>query len=44
MITEQSVNIVLVLGFIFIIFPFLAACFIKAYRGGFIPRIGKKDK
>lgn len=44
MITQQTTNVFLVLGFIFIICPFLLACFYKLYRWGLIPRIGKKDK
>lgn len=42
MITQQMTNIVLVLGFIFLVCPVLLACFYRLYRWGFFPRIGKK--
>lgn len=44
MITQQMVNIVLWIGIIFVILPFVFVFFYKAYRYGFIPRIGKRAK
>lgn len=37
-------NVIAILGLTFIIIPFVIALIVKAYRGGFIPRLKKRGE